>query len=318
MYFNDEEEEDDDDIIDLEDLDDLDDLDDFEILDDEEDDELEEDELEDDEEEYEDEDELEDEEEYENEDELEEDDEEYEDEDELEEDEDEDELEDEEEYENEENTQSEQDKDLEKLSNLEVEYIFLGLLLNNPKAISRYYFLYDECHFSDKELDNMYRIIVFRESEQYAPAIAKEKFKLPMEEGNSYSLKSHLQDLAKEQDYDIELIYTILKKLFILKKYYLLAPTKLIRENILNIINYKLYNEMTIEEVENAIEQIGVTASLSQGRLNENATSFLLSDESILKNGANLPFPILSNDFKGLRKGETFAFAMPSNSGKSM
>ena len=221
-------------------------------------------------------------------------------------------------YEDEEEAaKTQEEEDLEKLTSLRAEYVFLGLLLNNPKAISRYYFLYEDCHFSNKELDNMYRIIVFRESEQYAPAVAKEGFKLPMEAGDSYNFKVQLQELANEKNYDIEVIYTILKKLFILKKNYLLAPTKIIRDNILDIVNYELYNEMTVEEVENAIEQIGVTAGLSQGKLNEDTTNFLLNDESTLVTGASLPFPILSDVFKGIRKGETFVYAMPSNSGKS-
>ena len=245
-----------------------------------------------------------------------EDDEEYE---EIEDDEEYEEIEDDKEYEEtDEQTQpSSDEKDLEKLSSLKVEYIFLGLLLNNPKAISRYYFLYQDCHFSDEALDNMYRIILFRESEQYAPAVAKEGFKLPLEARDTYALKLQLQEMANEKNYDMEVIYTILKKLFILKKNYLLAPTKIIRDNILNIINYELYNEMTVEEVESAIEQIGVTSGLSQGRLNEDITNFLLNDESNLVTGANLPFPILTSVFKGIRKGETFCYAMPSNSGKS-
>ena len=36
-----------------------------------------------------------------------------------------------------------------------------------------------------------------------------------------------------------------------------------------------------------------------------------------MTNGLPLPFPILTNVFKGVRKGETMAFAMPSNAGKS-
>ncbi len=223
----------------------------------------------------------------------------------------------EEEEEEEETQQSMEEQELEQLTSLKVEYIFLGLLLNNPKAISRYYFLYEDCHFSDKDLDNMYRIILFRESEQYAPAIAKEGFKLPMEAGDSYGLKMQLQEMASEKNYDIEMVYTILKKLFILKKNYLSAPTKIIRDSILDIVNYQLYNEMTVEEVENAIEQIGVTSGLSQGRLNNDTTNFLLNDESTLATGLDLPFPILTSVFKGIRKGETFVYAMPSNSGKS-
>ncbi len=217
----------------------------------------------------------------------------------------------------EETDQSIEEIELASLTSLRAEYVFLGLLLNNPKAISRYYFLYEDCHFSSQELDNIYRIIVFREAEQYASADAKEGFKLPMEADDTYNLQLQLKEIASEKNYDIEMVYTILKKLFILKKNYLAAPTKIIRDSILDIVNYKLYNEMTVEEVESAIEQIGVTASLSQGRLTDNATDFLLNEESVLATGAELPFPILSSVFKGIRKGETCCYAMPSNSGKS-
>lgn len=217
----------------------------------------------------------------------------------------------------EETDESIEQEELAQLTSLRAEYVFLGLLLNNPKAISRYYFLYEDCHFANQELDNMYRIILFREAEQYAPAIAKEGFKLPLEANDTYNLQVQLQEVANERNYDIEMVYTILKKLFILKKHYLLAPTKMIRDSILDIVNYKLYNEMTVEEVESAIEQIGVTAGLSQGRLTDDATSFLLNEENSLVTGADLPFPILSSVFKGIRKGETFVYAMPSNSGKS-
>ena len=74
---------------------------------------------------------------------------------------------------------------------------------------------------------------------------------------------------------------------------------------------------MTVEEVESAIEQIGVTSGLSQSVLNDDATYYLLSGETTLNSGIPLPFPILSSVFKGLRKGETMSYAMPSNSGKS-
>ncbi len=294
MYFK--EDEDEDDII--YELDELDDLEDFEIMDEEENENLKdfEDESENMPETYE---------------EIEEDEGEYE---EFSEEEYEETEEDEEVVEEE---QSIEEQELEQLTSLKVEYIFLGLLLNNPKAISRYYFVYEDCHFSRKELDNMYRIILFRESEQYASAIAKEGFRLPMEAEDSYGLKIQLQEIASEKNYDIEIVYTILKKLFILKKNYLLAPTKIMRDSILDIVNYELYNEMTVEEVENAIEQIGVTSGLSQGRLNDDATGFLLNDESTLATGLDLPFPILSSVFKGIRKGETWVYAMPSNSGKS-
>ena len=74
---------------------------------------------------------------------------------------------------------------------------------------------------------------------------------------------------------------------------------------------------MSIDEVKNAIEQVSVTQKFKQAVLNDYLTEFLESDENNLANGLRLPFPILSEVFKGIRKGETMSFAMPSNAGKS-
>ena len=205
----------------------------------------------------------------------------------------------------------------QEITDLKLECLYIGLLLNNPKAISMYYFVYDECLFSDEELSNIYKIILFQDGEAFAPAIAKEKFKFPKENTGTYDFKMQLKNAVKDRDYSLEDTYTKLKKLFILKKNYRSAPTLNIQNKIVEISQYERYSEMTIEEVESAIEQIGVTNRLSQAILNEGATEFLISGENDLVGGVPLPFPILSSVFKGLRKGETMAYAMPSNSGKS-
>ena len=74
---------------------------------------------------------------------------------------------------------------------------------------------------------------------------------------------------------------------------------------------------MSIEEVESAVNQAEVTSKFKQSVLNNNVVNFLITDSNNLANGLSLPFPILSSVFKGIRKGETTSFAMPSNSGKS-
>lgn len=43
----------------------------------------------------------------------------------------------------------------------------------------------------------------------------------------------------------------------------------------------------------------------------------MVRGDNTLTNGLSIPFKILSSVFKGIRQGETMAFAMPSNSGKS-
>ena len=205
----------------------------------------------------------------------------------------------------------------DELIDLELECIYIGLLFNNPKAMSRFYLLYEDCRFSDDELTNLYKIVLFRDGEQYAPAKAKDKYQLPRETPNTYELKLKVRRIAASKDYNLENVYTELKKLFILKKNYVVAATSKIQEKIVEITKYELYSEMTVEEVESALEQITVTTGLTQGRLNEGATEFLLAGDNELSNGLSIPFPILSSVFKGLRRGETMCYAMPSNSGKS-
>ena len=205
----------------------------------------------------------------------------------------------------------------DELSDENLEYIYIGVIMNNPKALSIYYFLADEFYFSDEELGELYKSILFQESEKYAPAIAKENFNIPRERPNTYARKQEIKKIVGQKNYNIEYIYTELKKLFILKKYYLTAATQKIRDKIIEITKYELYSEMNVEEVKNAIVQIGVTAGLSQSILNEDATDALLSRDNNLTTGVSLPFPILTKAFKGLRKGETMAYAMPSNAGKS-
>ena len=53
----------------------------------------------------------------------------------------------------------------EELINLNLECIYVGMLVNNPKAISMYYILNEDCFFSDKELFNIYKIVLFRDGE---------------------------------------------------------------------------------------------------------------------------------------------------------
>ncbi len=205
----------------------------------------------------------------------------------------------------------------EELSDENMEYIYIGIIMNNPKALSTYYFKADEFYFSDEELGEIYKSILFQEAEKFAPAAAKENYNIPRERPNTYARKQEIKKIVGQKNYNIEYIYIELKKLFILKKYYIKAATKKIRDKILEITKYELYGEMNDEEVQNAIDQINVTAGLSQSILNQDATNALLSRDSNLTTGVNLPFPILTKVFKGLRKGETMAYAMPSNAGKS-
>lgn len=105
----------------------------------------------------------------------------------------------------------------EELSDENMEYIYIGIIMNNPKALSTYYFLADEFYFSDEELGEIYKSILFQEAEKYAPAIAKENYNIPRERPNTYARKQEIKKIVGHKNYNIEYIYTELRKLFILK-----------------------------------------------------------------------------------------------------
>ena len=204
-----------------------------------------------------------------------------------------------------------------KLSNVELEKRYIGLLLDNPKAISMYYVVHDDCYFESEDMLNLYKSILFTEGQAYAPQIAKNDFNFSKEGPETYKLKSELKEKAKKEKYDFEKTYVELVKLFEIRKNYLSNPIKEIQQEIVGVLDYELYDNMTIQEVKDAIVQIMATEKFKRSVLNKNMTSFFISGENSLTSGLELPFPILSYVFKGIRKGETMAYAMPSNSGKS-
>ena len=205
----------------------------------------------------------------------------------------------------------------EKLSNIELEHQYIGMLLNKPQYISKYYFLYDECSFEDDEAFNIYKSILFTEGGRFTPEIAKKGFNFAKENENVYLMKNELKREVRNKDYNMEEIYIKLKKLFLLRKSYFTIPIKEIQEKIVEIKDYLLYDKMSIEEVKDAIIQVNDTRKFKRAILNEGLSTFLKLGDNNLTNGLSLPFKILTDTFKGIRKGETMAIAMPSNSGKS-
>lgn len=204
-----------------------------------------------------------------------------------------------------------------KLSNPELEYMYMGLLLNDPKLIVKYYFLNKECYFEEEDILNLYKSILFTEGGNYTPEVAKKGFNFAKDTEESFALKKELKAKMASDEYSMEHIYVELKKLFILRKNYLEVPIKEVQKAIVEITGYELYSEMSEEEVESAIRQVSDTGKFKRAVLNQDLSAFLKQGDNNLTNGLAMPFPVLSSVFKGIRKGETMAFAMPSNSGKS-
>ena len=204
-----------------------------------------------------------------------------------------------------------------KLSNIPLERTYMGLLLSDPKLIVKYYFLFEDCYFEDESILNIYKSVLFTEGGAYTPEIAKQGFNFSRDSEQVYKLKNQLKAEVANKTYNMEKIYLDLKKLFVLRKNYLAIPIKSIQDKVVEITDYILYDKMSVEEVKSAIIQVNDTEKFKRAVLNRNLTSFLEMGDNNLRNGLSLPFPILTSVFKGIRKGETMAFAMPSNSGKS-
>ncbi len=205
----------------------------------------------------------------------------------------------------------------QELSNEGLEEIYIGLLLDNPEAIIKYYFLFEECYFENPEMLNLYKRVLFTDGEAYAPEIAKKGFNFPRDTEKTEDLLYEATETARQSGYGIEETYLALKKLFILRKHYVEVPIKHIQDRIVEIANYELYHQMSVEEVKGAIEQVNATNKFKRAVLNMDLTKFLEEGDNNLTNGLDYPFPIITSVFKGIRKGETTAFAMPSNAGKS-
>lgn len=204
-----------------------------------------------------------------------------------------------------------------KLSNIPLERTYMGILLSDPKLIVKYYFLFEDCYFEDESILNIYKSVLFTEGGAYTPEIAKQGFNFSRDSEQVYKLKNQLKAEVANKTYNMEKIYLDLKKLFVLRKNYLAIPIKSIQDKLVEITDYILYDKMSVEEVKSAIIQVNDTEKFKRSVLNRNLTSFLEMGDNNLRNGLSLPFPILTSVFKGIRKGETMAFAMPSNCGKS-
>lgn len=204
-----------------------------------------------------------------------------------------------------------------KLSNIPLERTYMGILLSDPKLIVKYYFLFEDCYFEDESILNIYKSVLFTEGGAYTPEIAKQGFNFSRDSEQVYKLKNQLKAEVANKTYNMEKIYLDLKKLFVLRKNYLAIPIKSIQDKVVEITDYILYDKMSVEEVKSAIIQVNDTEKFKRAVLNRNLTSFLEIGDNNLRNGLSLPFPILTSVFKGIRKGETMAFAMPSNCGKS-
>lgn len=205
----------------------------------------------------------------------------------------------------------------ELISNRQLEETYISLLIANPRAISRFYIEYQDCFFESRLMLNIYKSILFTEGEAYAPQVAKDNFNYAKESYEIFKKKKELLEIGRFSKQDFEKVYVDLRKLFEIRKGYSMNPIKESQQRIVEIVNYELYDIMTIQEVKDAIDQINATEKFRRSILSLGTTELIMQGENDLTTGLSLPFPILTSVFKGIRKGETMSYSMPSNSGKS-
>ena len=123
---------------------------------------------------------------------------------------------------------------LNRTTTLEKRYI--GLLLNDVKQISAYYFLYEDCCFQDEEMFEIYKTVLFTDGEQFAPEIAKKDFNFARNPEKLTDLKYQLQVDYEDSKFTMEKTYTELKKLFALRKSCKNNPVRHTQEKIAEIM----------------------------------------------------------------------------------
>ena len=158
------------------------------------------------------------------------------------------------------------------LADTELEKRYIGLLLNDVKQISAYYFLHKDCLFLDEQLLDVYKTVLFTDGEKYAPEIAKEGFNFARTTDELIEFKYQIQVDYENSKFKMEKTYTELKKLFTLRRCCRENPVKHIQKEIADIRNYELYDKMTVEEVEGAVEQVTATEKFKRSVLNDDLT----------------------------------------------
>ena len=143
------------------------------------------------------------------------------------------------------------------LADTELEKRYIGLLLNDVKQISAYYFLYKDCLFLDEQLLDVYKTVLFTDGEKYAPEIAKEGFNFARTTDELIEFKYQIQVDYENSKFKMEKTYTELKKLFTLRRCCRENPVKHIQKEIAYIRNYNddFVDKLVIKEEKQAMKE---------------------------------------------------------------
>ena len=88
---------------------------------------------------------------------------------------------------------------------------------------------FKECQFSVPKMMDLYKLVLFREGQAYASEAAKAGFSFPKVTEEIPQLIKVCKDYASSLKVPIDDIYVKIKKLFLLKKAYVYAPTETIQ-----------------------------------------------------------------------------------------
>ena len=90
------------------------------------------------------------------------------------------------------------------LSNMQLEYTYMGLLLQNPEAIVKYYFTIEEVSFENAIVLNLYKRVLFTDGQAFAPEAAKNGFSFAKGNEETLRLEERLKRQVDPKDFDFE------------------------------------------------------------------------------------------------------------------
>ena len=93
------------------------------------------------------------------------------------------------------------------LMNEELEATYIGLLLTDPKSISKYYFLHDDFYFANEDIADLYKVVLFTDGEAYASELAKKSYNFAKNIDAIFPLKEDYKLRVKGRVYNFEKIY---------------------------------------------------------------------------------------------------------------
>ena len=124
-----------------------------------------------------------------------------------------------------------------------LEMAYVGLLHHNPKGISNFYIESKDCYFSVPGILEVYKLVLFREGQKYAPEAAKANYNFPKPVEATYKQTEECKQFASKLAFTLEEVYIMIRKLFLIRKFFVNAATENIQKRVVAMRTYKRFRQ---------------------------------------------------------------------------